>query len=114
MRARKSQTQWSEIVRAFERSGQSHLEFCSKRGLVVRSFQTWLYRFRRAGHSQSCPSEVALVPVEVTAARAPVMSTKESLPAELVIAVAGVELHISVGTDAGYVASLVMELRSRC
>lgn len=107
MRVRKSRGEWSAILRAFERSGESHEEFCSRRGLKVGTFRSALYRQRRAGGGGA---EVALVPVEVVDCRGEAAAE----PAELVIAVAGVEVHIGVGTDIRYVGALVAELRARC
>ena len=106
MHVRKSRSQWSSIIAAFERSGETHLAFCSKRGINVGSFRTWLYRLRL----ESCPSRGApmLLPVEVTA---PLAVHDRS---DIVVAVAGVEVRVAVGADIGYVAGLVAELRSRC
>lgn len=56
--------------------------------------------------------EVALVPVEVTAT--PELCGVSGMGPELVVAVAGVEVRVVVGTDTGYVASLITELRARC
>jgi hypothetical protein len=53
------------IVRAFERSGEAHAEFCSKRGLKPWTFRRWLYRTRRQ-LAASAATDVVLVPVEVT------------------------------------------------
>ena len=112
MRARKSWSQWSAIVEAYERSGQSHREFCSRRGLKVACFRGWLYRVRKA---QRAVPEVALVPVELTAGPLSPGVARTPSPAELVVvAVADLEVRIAVGTDIGYVACLVAELRSRC
>ena len=111
MRARKSRDEWAAIVRAFERSGQSHVEFCSKRGLEVRSFRGWLYRLRKA--KQAAP-EVTLVPVEVTPGPSSPLVTRASFPSELIVVVSGVDVRVSVGTDIEYVARLVAELRVRC
>jgi hypothetical protein len=105
MRARKSRSEWSAIVKAFERSGESHEQFCSKRGLAVGSFRSWLYRLRRAG---SAATDVVLLPVEVTAPAA------RYAPSDIVIAIAGVEVRVAIGADVGYVAGLVAELRARC
>lgn len=111
MRARKSRDEWAAIVRAFERSGQSHVEFCSKRGLEVRSFRGWLYRLRKA---ERAVPEVALVPVEVTAGPSSPLVTRASFPAELIVGVSDIDVRVSVGTDIEYVARLVAELRARC
>ncbi len=110
MRVRKSRGEWSAIIRAFERSGESHEEFCSRRGLKIGTFRSALYRQRRAVGGAE---EVALVPVEVVDCLSEAVANKTE-PAELVIAVAGVEVHIGVGTDIGYVGALVAELRARC
>ncbi len=111
MRARKSRDEWAAIVRAFERSGQSHAEFCTKRGLEVRSFRGWLYRLRKA---EGAAPEVALVPVEVTAGPMSSMVTGAPVAVNLVVAVSDLEVRVRVGTDIEYVARLVSELRARC
>lgn len=108
MRARKSRSEWSVILRAFERSGQSHEEFCSRRGLKIGTFRSALYRRRK---SESGGAEVALVPVEVVERGGVVAAAGSS---ELVVVIAGVELRIPVGTDVQYVGALVTELRARC
>jgi hypothetical protein len=102
MHARKSRSEWSAIIKAFERSGGSHEEFCSARGLNVGSFRAWLYRLRA---TKTTSSEITLLPVEVTA---PVVMR------DIVVAVADVEVRIAVGADVEYVARLVAELRARC
>jgi hypothetical protein len=107
MHARRSRSEWARIVRAFERSGQSHADFCAERGLRVWSFRSWLYRMRR-DRAGSSAADLVLLPVSV-ATPAPVAP-----PSALVIAVAGVEVRVAVGTDVAYVAGLVAELRSRC
>jgi hypothetical protein len=109
MHARKSRREWSAIVKAFERSGESHAEFCAKRGLKVWSFRTWLYRMRREG-AASRTTDLVLLPVAVTTPG----TTEVPQPSALVVAVANVEVRVAVGTDVAYVAGLVAELRSRC
>ena len=111
MRARKSRGEWVAIVGAFERSGQSPEEFCSKRGLEVGSFRGWLYRLRKAARPVA---EVALVPVEVIAGPSVPRVTRDGGPTELVVAVSDIDVRVSVGTDIEYVARLVAELRARC
>ena len=111
MRARKSGRAWSAIVDAFEGSGQSHQEFCSQRGLKVASFRGWLYRARKA---RRAVPDVALVPVELTETVSSPTTWTSQAPTSVVVAVADIEVRVAVGTDVGYVASLVSELRSRC
>src|SRR5262245_37196158 len=111
MRARKSRSEWSSIIKAFKKSGGSHEEFCKERGLKLGSFRGWLYRLQKRVEPES---EVALVPVAVTGATS--SSTREVTEpgAEIVVAVAGVDVRIVPGTDVAYVAALVAELRARC
>lgn len=110
MRARKSRGEWLTIIKAFERSGESHEAFCSRRGLKIGTFRSALYRQRRASGGGA---EVALVPVEVVGGAGEAAADKTE-PTELVVAVAGVEVHLGVGTDIRYVGALVAELRARC
>jgi hypothetical protein len=105
MQARKSRSEWSAIIKAFGRSSMSHEEFCSERRLNLGTFRVWLYRLRR---ETSAPPAVTLLPIEVTPAAPPCLST------DVVIAVAGLELRVPIGADIQYVAGLVAELRSRC
>lgn len=108
MRARKSRSEWAAILKAFERSGESHEAFCSRRGLKIGTFRSTLYRRRKA-----VAPEVALVPVEVVHGGG-VVSASRAEPSELTVVVAGVEVRVAVGTDPGYVGALVAELRARC
>jgi hypothetical protein len=105
MHARKSRGEWSAIIKAFERSGESHEEFCAAQGLNVGSFRGWLYRLRSA---RATSSDITLLPVEVIAPVAPRASSS------IVVEVADVEVRVAIGADVGYVAALVAELRSRC
>ena len=103
MHARKTRSEWQQIIRAFKRSGVSHAAFCDSRGLNIKSFRGWLYRLRRASAPEAT---IELVPVGVAT---PVIEA----PAPLTIGVAGLEVSVAVGTDVAYVAALVGELR-RC
>jgi hypothetical protein len=105
MHARKSRGEWLAIIKAFERSGESHGEFCSARGLNIGSFRTWLYKLRTESAGSA---DITLLPVEVAMPVAP------RAPSAIVVSVAGVEVRVTVGADVGYVAELVAELRSRC
>src|SRR5258706_4519255 len=105
MYARKGRGEWSAIIKTYERTGGAHEAFCSARGLNIKSFRGWLYRIRRATATSSA---ITLLPVDVTSTAAP------AAPPDIVVAVAGVEVHVAAGADVGYVAAFVMELRSRC
>ena len=111
MHARRSRSEWASIIKAFERSGGSHEEFCTKQGLNLGSFRGWLYRLRKIA---ATAPEVALVPV-MLAETASSASRRVGEPgAEIVVAVSDVQVRILPGTDVGYVAALVAELRPRC
>jgi hypothetical protein len=111
MRARRSRSEWSSIIKAFERSGGSHEEFCSERGLNLGSFRGWLYRIRKG---REAAPEVALVPVAVTGGTSSPARDVAWAAAEITVAVAGVDVRLVPGTDVAYVAALVAELRARC
>jgi hypothetical protein len=111
MHARRSRSEWSAIIKAFKRAGGSHEEFCKERGLNLGSFRGWLYRLQKAGSSAS---EVALVPVTVAGATSSSPQESTGSAAEIVVAVSDVLVRVVPGTDIGYVAALVTELRSRC
>jgi len=106
MHARKNRQGWQGIIRAFERSGETHEAFCAARDLNVGTFRAWLYRLRR-----DASEGVQLVAVDVAPREATVASMEWGRP--IVVCVAGVELQVAPGTDAAYVARLVGELR-RC
>ena len=53
------------------------------------------------------------MPVTVTGAASPPRDVAEP-GAEIVVAVAGVDVRVAPGTDVAYVAALVAELRARC
>lgn len=108
MHARRSRSEWSAIIKAFKKAGGSHEDFCKERGLNLGSFRGWLYRLQKAA------PEVALVPVAVTSATSSPSHEVAEPAAEIVVAVAGVDVRVVPGTDIGYVAALVAELRARC
>ncbi len=103
---------WSALIARYEGSGKSRKEFAAEAGVGLAIFQYWLYRVRRereaAAERKAIAAEVRLVPVTVTA--------RPTVPARLEIRVAGVQLRVPVGTDAGYIAQLACALRDgrRC
>lgn len=109
MHTRRSRSEWLSIIKAFKRSGGSHEEFCKERGLNLGSFRGWLYRLKK----EPAP-EVALVPVTVTGATSAAAHAAVWPGAEIVVAVASVDVRVVPGTDVAYVAALVAELRARC
>lgn len=111
MRTRRSRSEWSSIIRAFKKSGGLHEEFCKERGLNLGSFRGWLYRLQKRVDPEP---EVALLPVAVTGATSSPPREVAEPAEEIVVAVAGVDVRIALGTDVAYVAALVAELRARC
>jgi hypothetical protein len=113
MRADKKRTRedWQALIKEYEESGQSHKEFCRLRKLVMGTFQQRLYRVRR---EEGRSGKVRLLPVEVASVEAVRGEANPLATAEVVIAFGEVELRARVGTDVGYVVTLVKELRARC
>ena len=75
-RKRRSESDWTEILRRFESSELTVREFCRREGLSLSSFQRWRSRLGRVG-----PAEfVELVPATVAAAPVPEWSLDIALP----------------------------------
>jgi hypothetical protein len=107
---RRSREEWSRIVEAFERSGQSHEAFCAQHGLNVGSFRGWLYPLRRdAAQGKVARSATRLLPVRVSGAGAAI---DEGVMIEIVVG--DTRLRVPDRVDPHYVAALVAALASRC
>jgi hypothetical protein len=107
---RRSREEWSQVVEAFERSGQSHEAFCAQHHINVGSFRGWLYRLRRgAARGKVARSATRLLPVRVSASGA---TPDDAVVIEL--AFGGVRLRVPDRVDPHYVAALVAALASRC
>ena len=63
-RVRRSETEWSAILRKFDTSGLSVSEFCRREGLTPNSFKRWQQRLSSNGSERF----VELVAPESTAA----------------------------------------------
>lgn len=104
---RRSREEWSQIVEAFERSGQLHEAFCAQHHVNVGSFRGWLYRLRRDGaRGKVARSATRLLPVRVSGA------VGEAVVLE--IEFGGVRVRVPDRVDPHYVAALVAALASRC
>lgn len=90
-------TTWSRRIRAWERSGQSRVAFCTARRLNVHTFDYW----RRALRAAS-----ALVPVVVKSSPATAASPIDVLLPN------GVRLQVPPGCDPASLRSLVEILRT--
>jgi hypothetical protein len=107
---RRSREEWSQVVGAFERSGQSHEAFCAQQHINVGSFRGWLYRLRRGTtRGKAARSATRLLPVRVSASGAAV---NDAIVIDLEFG--GVRLRVPDRVDPHYVAALVAALASRC
>jgi len=104
---RRTRDEWRQLVVAFEQSRWSISEFCARHEVVERTFCWWRWRLGRDRRPDRTTTDVRLVPVEVVHA-------PSSRSDAVVVAFSGIELRVEVGTDVGYIATLVGELRSRC
>jgi|HubBroStandDraft_1064217.scaffolds.fasta_scaffold1155815_2 hypothetical protein len=107
---RRSRAEWLDLVSEFERSPESHEEFCVQRDLNVWSFRSWLYRLRKE-HRRGKVARSAtprLLPVRADTGAA------VAQPSFVEIAVPGSLVRIATGTDVAYVVELVSQLRARC
>lgn len=75
-RKRRSEAEWTEILRGFESSGLSSREFCRRRGLALSSFQRWRGRLGRVGAAEF----VELVPTSTLSASPASWSLEVGLP----------------------------------
>jgi hypothetical protein len=105
---RRNRQEWARLVTAFERSRSSMAEFCARPELVARTFGWWRWRLGRDERSAKRDTDdVRLVPIDV------VRTTPQPRANMMLLPVAGVEMHVQLGTDVAYIAALVTELRSR-
>lgn len=105
MEQRKTRATWADLVQEYQRSGESHAAFCDRKGLVLGTFRTWLYKLRRADAAEP----ITVLPVHVRATP----EAHLAAPNRLVVETGAVRVHVEVGTDPVYVAALVAEL-GRC
>lgn len=75
-RARRTEKQWTEILRRFESSGEGSRPFCRREGLALSSLQRW----RRRLGSVSAAGFVELVPTGAGVTTAPSWSLEVVLP----------------------------------
>lgn len=107
---RRSRAQWLKVLAKFEASGGSAAVFCAKKQISPRTFAWWRWQLRGERREALARENVRLIAVDVAAPIVESRATETSVR----IALAGIDLHVTVGTDVGYVGALVGELRSRC
>lgn len=101
-----------EVLAKFEDSGESAAKFCARKQISPRTFAWWRWHLRdeRRAAPMRARENVRLIAVDVAR---PIVESR-ALEAPVRIALAGVELHVAVGTDVEYVGALVGALRARC
>ena len=75
-RERRSEKQWSEILRRFEASGEGSRQFCRREGLALSSLQRWRQRLG----TRCAKRFVELVPEAPAESTATSWSLEVSLP----------------------------------
>jgi hypothetical protein len=75
-RTRRSEAEWTEILRRFESSGLASRSFCRREGLALSSFQRW----RRRLGSVAAAEFVELVPASRPSVSSASWSLDVSLP----------------------------------
>jgi transposase-like protein len=112
MRARKIRKEWAVLFAKFEESGESIEAFSRRHGVAAKTLRWWRWRLGRSEGKTARTRDVRLLAVEV---QAPTPTISESrVPTTLDVVVGDVHLHVEIGTEPGYVAALVAELRRRC
>jgi transposase-like protein len=99
---RHSAEQRLQWVMRYERSGQSMREFCLENDLAYATLSLWRREARKAGES---PPTASLVEVRVASAGSAYGALKVRVPS-------GVELEVSSGTDARWLAAVLHALQS--
>ena len=98
---RRSAEQRLQWVKQYERSGQSMREFCMENDLAYATLSLWRREARQASEGRQSAS---LVEVRVGSAGAVYGALKIRVPG-------GVELEVSSGTDARWLASILHALQ---
>ena len=108
MGARRTREDWAALVEQLDASACSVAGFCRRHRVRASTLKWWRWRLRAEQRPTALAKPSArLLAVDVVDG-APLRSTA------LVIATAGIELRVEVGTDVEYVGALVSALRSRC
>jgi len=102
---RRTREEWSALVAAYGEGTQPAAQFCARHQLHPRTFAWWRSKLR--ARAVTPPDyAVRLLPVKVTGE--PSRGTRH----EVMILVAGVEVHVETTADVAYVAALVARIRA--
>lgn len=102
--ARRSAAEMYPLIKEYESSGLSRLEFCSEHGLKVSTFSYWRSKYL-ARDAESGSGFVSLVPEGLSSG-----ATSGGITLEY----GGVVLRLGKEVSADYVVSLVHKLSERC
>lgn len=101
MEPRKSRSEWTRLVAAYERHGGDQRAFVESHGVNLESFRSWLYRLRRERTAES----PRLLPVHITPGPAG--------GAFIEVGVAGVVLRVPLDVSPELAARWVVCLEQR-
>ena len=101
---KRSKSQWQEIIRQFERSGQSAKAFAAKKDLSIHSLKWWLYRLRKEAKTRE-PS-IKMLPVEI--------SNKVSVSGVEVTCPGGSQIRFASDISPQALADFVKHLEATC
>ena len=102
---RRSRAYWEQLVAAAERSG-SIARTAERHGVNPQRLSWWRWALRR---KEKGTGSARLLPVVITDTK-----PQASSVTWLELAIEGVAIRVPVGTDAGYIATLVAAIRTTC
>ena len=112
MERRKNRAKWAAIITALDASGENVERFCARRRIKRRTLQWWRWNLARDGVAPARgASSVELIAVDVVESAR--NADGGSLSA-IELSLGDLAMRFRVGTEPGYIASLVAALRSRC
>jgi hypothetical protein len=78
--ARRSASEWHELVESYQRSGESRQAFCARHGVSVNTLAWWQWRLRQASGAARRGSAARSVPLFVEVESAPAVSKQAGSP----------------------------------
>lgn len=106
---KRSAEERAQLLALFERSGQTHKQFCREHEVALSTMTFWLRQARRSARSRSAGVLVE-VPGNVTTLASPRDVTLLSMGSVDIRLPNRVELSVSAGTDSAWVSQLLREL----
>lgn len=102
---RRAREIWVNLVRQFERSGQSQEEFATKREIPLKTLRSWIYKLRREEREEASP----VLPVRVVSSCSPTASQPDGDEAAVDVML----VRFASGSASEFIADVVARLR-RC